>query len=295
MKDWMNLQPDEYRLMNKHYTTGRTQKIRGVVLHHNAGRMSIEDCWNAWQTRKASAHYQVDASGRIGQLVHDLDTAWHAGSANSWTIGIEHANDDTGNWTIGQTTLESGAHLVAAICRYYELGRPQWLVNVFPHSHFMSTACPGQIAGSQNAEYMARAQYWYDRMTGTAALPSGGQGTQSSAGMPLAVDGSCGPATVRRWQEVMGTSVDGVISGQVVPDQRTYRRPNLDTSAVSYGGYGSELIRAVQRSLGGLDADGLLGPATIRAVQAHYGLAQDASFGPDTVKALQTALNEGRF
>ena len=102
------------------------------------------------------------------------------------------------------------------------------------------------------------------------------------------------PGTVRRWQQVMGTAVDGIISGQQVPDGRTYARPAIDSSVVRYGAGGSDLIRAVQRRLG-CGVDGLLGPATIRAIQAHYGLAQDASFGPATARALQSALNQGRF
>ncbi len=92
----------------------------------------------------------------------------------------------------------------------------------------------------------------------------------------------------------MGTSVDGIISGQQVPDGRTYARPAIDSSVVRYGSGGSDLIRAVQRRLG-CGVDGLLGPATIKAIQAHYGLAQDASFGPATARALQSALNQGRF
>lgn len=124
------------------------------------------------------------------------------------------------------------------------------------------------------------------------------QGAQSSAPAAnsgaIAVDGNVGPATVRRWQQVMGTSVDGIISGQQVPDERTYWRPAIDSSVVRYGAGGSDLIRAVQRRLG-CGVDGLLGPATIRAIQAHYGLAQDASFGPATARALQSALNQGRF
>ena len=124
------------------------------------------------------------------------------------------------------------------------------------------------------------------------------QGAQSSAPAAnsgaIAVDGNVGPATVRRWQQVMGTAVDGVISGQQVPDGRTYARPAIDSSVVRYGAGGSDLIRAVQRRLG-CGVDGLLGPATIRAIQAHYGLAQDASFGPGTARALQTALNQNRF
>ena len=120
----------------------------------------------------------------------------------------------------------------------------------------------------------------------------GNTGTASTGA--LAVDGNVGPATVRKWQAVMGTAVDGIISGQQVPDGRTYARPAIDSSVVRYGAGGSDLIRAVQRRLG-CGVDGLLGPATIRAIQAHYGLAQDASFGPARAPALHTALNQNRF
>lgn len=171
MKNWNELQADENLLMNKHYTQGRSGKsITKIVLHHNAGNLTIKDCWNTWQTREASAHYQVDAAGLIGQLVWDKDTAWHAGNweANTTSIGIEHANNHTGYpWTISEATLENGAHLVAALCRYYKLGRPEWGKNVFGHKNFAATSCPGEIAGSQNSKYMARAQYWYGQMSGT--------------------------------------------------------------------------------------------------------------------------------
>lgn len=90
----------------------------------------------------------------------------------------------------------------------------------------------------------------------------------------------------------MGTPVDGVVSGQVKPDGRAYAWPSL--VSCTYGGYGSQLIRAVQARLG-LARDGLLGPATIRAIQAHLGVAQDGSFGPATVRALQARLNQGTF
>ena len=163
--DWDNVIADETMLLSVHYTPGRSQRLSGIVLHHNAGNLSIQDCYNVWQNREASAHYQVDINGRIGQLVNDYDTAWHAGNANPWSIGIEHANNQFGPWTISDATLEAGAHLVAALCKYYGFGRPEWLVNVYPHSYFMATACPGEIAGSQNAQYMERAQYWYDQMT----------------------------------------------------------------------------------------------------------------------------------
>lgn len=169
------LQADQNLIMNRHYTPGRGgHKIEKIVLHHNGGNLSIKGCWDVWQTREASAHYQVDINGQIGQLVWDRDTAWHAGNwqANQTSIGIEHANNDTTAWTISEATLEAGAHLVAALCKYYGLGRPAWLKNVYPHKHFAATGCPGQIAGTQLNQYMSRAAYWYDQMTGTSPAPA---------------------------------------------------------------------------------------------------------------------------
>lgn len=187
MKSWTDLEPDEYKLLSKHFTAGRQgSTIRHVVVHHNGGNLSIQGCYDVWQTREASAHYQVDAQGRIGQLVHDADTAWHAGSwaENIQSIGIEHADISTSPWRVSDATLDNGAHLVAAICRAYKLGRPQWGVNVFPHSHFKSTECPASLAGDQQAAYMARAQTYYDnleetdmQLSDTVKRPDGKTGT----------------------------------------------------------------------------------------------------------------------
>lgn len=116
-------------------------------------------------------------------------------------------------------------------------------------------------------------------------------------------DGICGHDTICKWQQIMGTPVDGVISGQLRPDGRTYDRPAL--TSVTYGGTGSTLIRAVQRKLkaSGINVgniDGLLGPATIIGLHKYFGIATDAYrpwswFGNGLVKAIQRRLNEGRF
>lgn len=173
MKSWEKCSADVDKIMNKHFTSGRGgSKIQHIVIHYNAGDLTVEGCWSVWRTREASAHYQVESSGRIGQLVWDKDTAWHCGNAseNRRSIGIEHANRKDG--TISETCLDSGAHLVAALCRLYGLGRPQWGVNVFPHKRFSATSCPGQIYGSQKTAYIERAQYWYDKMGGKTSASS---------------------------------------------------------------------------------------------------------------------------
>lgn len=89
----------------------------------------------------------------------------------------------------------------------------------------------------------------------------------------LVVDGVMGPATIRQWQKVMGTPIDGVIST---------------------GRGGSSLISAVQRRVG-VKADGFLGPITWRAIQRRLGVTADGVPGPITIKALQRRLNAGQF
>lgn len=170
MKDWKNLVADVQKPMNKHFTKGRNgKKIDKVLIHHNDGFLSIDDIWRVWQTRRASAHYQVEQGGRIGQLVWDSDMGWHAGNleANETAIGIEHANKTRYPHTVTEATLDNGAHLTAAICIKYGLGRPEWGKNVFGHQEFASTACPGSLGrkGNQHDRFVERMNYWYDQMT----------------------------------------------------------------------------------------------------------------------------------
>lgn len=173
MKDWTNLVADLDLIQPYNFTAGRTDRIRYIVVHHNAGTFTAQQIYNIWLTRQASAHYQVDVNGVVSQHVNDRDTAWHAGdaAANAASVGIEHANSAGILGPLSAATLDNGAHLVAALCKFYGLGRPQWKVNVFPHQHFYATACPGPLAGEQRDAYMARAQQWYDAMVdGTSAV-----------------------------------------------------------------------------------------------------------------------------
>jgi GH25 family lysozyme M1 (1,4-beta-N-acetylmuramidase) len=107
----------------------------------------------------------------------------------------------------------------------------------------------------------------------------------------LAVDGDIGKITVKRWQEVMKTKADGVISGQYQPNRKYY--PAI--SAVEFGKGGSALIMAVQKAVGA-DVDGIIGQKTVMAIQNHLGgLEVDGYLGKKTAKAIQKRLNEGRF
>ena len=105
----------------------------------------------------------------------------------------------------------------------------------------------------------------------------------------LAVDGYIGRATVSQWQRVMGTPVDGVISGQY----NVWYRPRL--VSVSHRNHrGSALVRAIQRKYG-LRQNGLLDRRTIRCIQRDVGANPDGILGWDTARRIQIRLNTGRF
>ena len=171
--DFSNLRADVELYISKHFTPGRCGcRIEFVGIHHTAAvGLTVRGCYGVWQTRPASAHYLVQSDGVIGQLVRDRDTAWALGDfdANCRSVNIEHANNGANPWTVSEACLDSGAHLVAALCHAYGLGRPVWGRNVRPHKAFAATACPGELAGSQRDAYTARARYYYDLMAAGGA------------------------------------------------------------------------------------------------------------------------------
>ena len=167
---------DQTLWLNRHYTPGRVfngvvRKIKYLVRHHNAGMLTTQGCWDVWQSRQASAHYQVEQSGRIGQLVRDTDTAWHAADAlrNAESIGIEHANSGGANqdWPISDATIQAGGRLAAELCLKHGLGRPEFGKNIRDHKETGATACPYHLAagGKYHAAWMKAAQEHYDNIS----------------------------------------------------------------------------------------------------------------------------------
>lgn len=165
--NWNELSADE-NLWIDNFDKGRGGfALDRVVVHHNAGKaMTHAGVYGAFTNNGTSAHYNVDTDGNICQFVHDSDTAWHCPGVNKKSIGIEHANCSgaEGGWDVGDETVDAGAHLTAAICRAYGLGRPEWRSNVFPHSDFYSTACPASLRDKYAGEYIEKAQAYYDNL-----------------------------------------------------------------------------------------------------------------------------------
>lgn len=265
MKNWETLEPDVVKLLTKHFTKGRGgRSIDKIVVHYNAGDLTVGGCYSVWQSREASAHYQVESSGKIGQLVWDKNTAWHCGVfvQNQRSIGIEHANKSNG--TISDKCLDNGAHLVAALCKYYGLGRPKWLKNVFPHKYFSSTSCPGQIYGSQKTKYIETAQKYYDKMTGSSSSSS----SPSGGIWQLDVDGIWGEDTTSLAQAIEGIIISGKVYNQPSSNKGCFASGQCPSFVFTSSpkADGSLLVRRVQNDLGWkwADCDGYFGPDTTK-------------------------------
>lgn len=119
--------------------------------------------------------------------------------------------------------------------------------------------------------------------------------TSSSSGK-LSVDGWWGVATTRALQKALGTTVDGIVSGQDADDMASVNRGGLVTSSWKVGRGGSAMVKALQRKIG-VSADGYFGKNTCKALQRYLGTTQDGivSAPSSMVKALQRKLNAGSF
>ncbi|CAH0415977.1 hypothetical protein WFA24289_00276 [Periweissella fabaria] len=106
----------------------------------------------------------------------------------------------------------------------------------------------------------------------------------------ITVDGYAGQATIKAMQRVLGTTQDGVISGQ--SKYSAQFAPNFMNIQVASGG--SQMIYNLQQVLG-VQADGYFGPATISALQARLHVYPDGYAGQATVKQIQSNLNRGHI
>jgi N-acetyl-anhydromuramyl-L-alanine amidase AmpD len=102
------------------YEAGRSAQVVAIVIHETDGTWT--SAINTFRNPRArvSSHYLVRAfGGGIIQFVAESDTAFHARSANPWTIGIEHEfYARLGIWHT-DAQYRSSAALVCAIARRY--------------------------------------------------------------------------------------------------------------------------------------------------------------------------------
>ena len=99
----------------------RTKEVSAVVIHYTEGSYAGCISWFKNCDASVSAHYVIRSSdGQVTQMVREADKAWHARTANGYTIGIEH--EAYGNiWSFfTEEMYRSSADLVRSICSRYD-------------------------------------------------------------------------------------------------------------------------------------------------------------------------------
>ena len=99
----------------------RTLPISAVVIHYTEGSYAGCISWFQNCESSVSAHYVIRSSdGQVAQMVRERDKAWHARSANGYTIGVEHEayGDIISFFT--DAMYASSADLMRNICSRYE-------------------------------------------------------------------------------------------------------------------------------------------------------------------------------
>ena len=109
----------------------------------------------------------------------------------------------------------------------------------------------------------------------------------------LTVDGEIGAKTITAFQRLLGTPVDGYISGQ--PASRKKYWPAICDSACGWTGGKSQFVAAMQSAVGA-SVDGSLGKGTARSLQSFlrgegFHCSVDGVFGTESAEALQRWLN----
>lgn len=259
-------------------------KVDKLVQHHMAHKSwGIKDVHNyhingnGWNG--IGYNFWIDFKGNIYQG-RGFNVGAHVGGHNSHTIGIGYQGDFT-KQKMPDAQLKSGMEL------------NKWLIDQLPnvskndiigHRDLASTSCPGQNF---------RMSELIKGVGGKSVKPSKTSTTKPSKSKNkanLTVDGKWGKSTTRALQKALGTPVDGIISKQ----PRNSVSQSLYGGTVHFGSGGSNVIVALQKKIK-VNADGKLGPATIRSLQKHLGTPEDGVLSRPSVvvKELQRRLNKG--
>lgn len=92
-------------------------QITAVAIHDVEGSYAGCISWFKNCSANASAHYVIRSSdGQITQMIYEADKAWHIGSENPYTLGIEHEGYNNNPSWYTTAMYNSSAALVRDMC-----------------------------------------------------------------------------------------------------------------------------------------------------------------------------------
>lgn len=105
---------------SSNYSASRSASISAVTVHTTQGSYAGSISWFQNSSSNVSAHYVIRSSdGQVTQMVRDAHTAWHVGSQNSYTLGIEHEGYVNNASWYTDAMYNASAALVRHFCSKY--------------------------------------------------------------------------------------------------------------------------------------------------------------------------------
>lgn len=144
------------KIVDGHYSSREGNKISRIIIHHQAGCLSLESLYNVMASRLASSTYGIDVNGNIGQYVDEAYRPWTSSSwdADKNAVTIEVANNTFApNWTISDASMKALIELCIDICRRNGITRLNYTGdksgNLHKHKWYWNTSCPGPYLESK--------------------------------------------------------------------------------------------------------------------------------------------------
>lgn len=191
-------------------------KKTSVTFHHNGGRLSLQGILDVWKTRPASAHFQSDKAGNIGQYVDVNEYAWATGNTegNKSSISIEMANETVApTWRVSDVTWKSAARLAGWLFANVIDGRPRpSKTNVHFHKYWKSTDCAGPYMDTKYNALLAETQKWYDYFRNGSKPPATeGELSMSDVQKVLDYQAVCTQHLKDNFRQVLGAATKQIL------------------------------------------------------------------------------------
>ena len=296
--------------LSPNYTAMSNKKNDAIVIHHMAGKLTVEQCGNVFapSSRKASSNYGIDGNGRIGLYVEEKNRSWATSSKaiDSRAITIEVANSVAGgNWPVSDKAMASLINLCVDICKRNGIPRLNYTGdksgNLQMHKWYAATGCPGAYLESK-FPYIANEVN--KRLNGntTPSLPESSGTYTVQKGDTLSSIARKYGTTYQKLAELNGIQDPSKIYvGQVLKVTGTSTPALPDTKPETPSTSVNQIVKdgqihARNFAASGLSADGIRGANTIKAgikvlqqaMNLDYGagLALDGKWGKKSESAL---------
>ncbi|WP_262316741.1 N-acetylmuramoyl-L-alanine amidase [Lacticaseibacillus parakribbianus] len=278
-------------------TTGHIIVLHATADYEATAKQMATYEHRVWRSEETFVHFGVDDKGAYQVGTPGL-VAWGAGNVNR----LAPVQLELCQFKDRARALKAYANWVElAVTMAKKYGVPLTLDSTDKtngiKSHYW---CSRTYGGSDHTDPYAylqsigisKAQLAKDLKAGKASAAATSKAKKTTS-TKLAVDGDWGAATTKRLQVIYKTTADGIVSGQY--PWACFKGAVTGFKYEKVNPAGSLLIAAIQRSMG-LKDDGLLGPATIKAMQSKAGTPVDGSISVHSqlVIYMQRQLNAGR-